>query len=260
MDRAAIAIIVDELSLGQGDLVEGTTWVGGDRGPELLVQRWRRGDSRAAGYFRQLRGRLAGTGWWPVAVLDGEGLLDVDENWPYETPDEVLEAARDVDAAAYFTRKLAWYDDWEGPAYRLSDELPDLGSIPTPASRLSEHGPVGPGSFHSTQVAVVPADEAWKVAAVLAFGVGNSISAAEHTAVARSWFERFGAEIFEYSGADIGFVLPRPLPDESTARQVANEHLAYGGLDLYGARYPLDKLDEVAADLMRSTEWLFWWD
>lgn len=203
------------------------------------------GSEGAAGVFRGLRDHLRGEPWWVLADMAGEGLVDLAD----ADPETIRSQSESVDARSLYANA----ELFEGVFPLPPGPLPPPGP-PRPSPFIPGPVPVDDWGF---SFAVMQGQENWWVAAALAIDVGHE--PAEHAAVARDWGERFGAELVEYTHRSVTFAVPEPIADEDIAKQVALEHLGYGGLDLINSR-TVFSLEEAAADLMVSTVWPFWWD
>ncbi|MFE7531316.1 DUF4253 domain-containing protein, partial [Kitasatospora sp. NPDC057542] len=74
-----------------------------------------------------------------------------------------------------------------------------------------------------------------------------------HVAVLRSWYERFGAELYYAGRSRLELLVARPPADRRTTARVAIEQFAYA---FDGVQDP-----DIAGDgQVRSPVWSFWWD
>ena len=106
-------------------------------------------------------------------------------------------------------------------------------------------------------LAQLPVKEPWEVFAYLPFGGWNECPAnEEHMAVAKYWFEKYGAvpalmthDVLEYS-------LPAPVSQER-AMEVAWEQFTYCS-DI--VEQGVGTVGRLADGLAKSSYWYFWWD
>ena len=106
-------------------------------------------------------------------------------------------------------------------------------------------------------LAKIPVKNPWEIFAYLPFGSWNDCpDTPELMAVAKYWFQQYGAVPAAMSHDELEFDLPAPVPREK-AMEVAVEQ--------YGFCPDLDQSEEGSigslADVLRqSTVWYFWWD
>ena len=108
-------------------------------------------------------------------------------------------------------------------------------------------------------LAKIPVKNPWEIFAYLPFGGWNECpDTPELTAVAKYWFEQYGAVPAAMTHDELEFVLPSPLPKEK-AMEVAAEQ--YGFCPDVVEQGPEDATVGSLADVLRqSTVWYFWWD
>lgn len=106
-------------------------------------------------------------------------------------------------------------------------------------------------------LAEVPVKHAWEVFAWLPFCAYNyDIAVTDHMAVAKYWFERYGA-VPAYVDSDmVGYYLDKPIA-KSQAIDVALEHFAYCPDYIYQG---YGTIANAASSICDSSIWEFWWD
>nr|WP_307806448.1 DUF4253 domain-containing protein [Streptomyces sp. FH025] len=127
-----------------------------------------------------------------------------------------------------------------------------------------------PGRFHSgsdsASICFVRARHGYEVPALLpkAFETPNwnfspyeddhrQLLPALHVAVLRSWYERFGAELYYARSSCLELLVAHPPSDRHTAARVAIEQYAYAADDI-------QDLEQAGDGQVRSPVWSFWWD
>jgi hypothetical protein len=174
-----------------------------------------------------------------------------------------------LDAAAWLARR--W--DWPGEEELATDQ--QLREVTT-----EKHAPFGaefPGLAPATtaeidpelrrralhqytrpaRVGVVPADRPADILACLGWDRGNNdITAAELSAVLRSWEDRFGARLFEVGFDEIRLLVSRPPRTLQEALPIAAEHMLFSDK----AHAECDYVSDVAAAIVNNPFWDFWWD
>ena len=206
--------------------------------------------------YRQARARGEKEGFLPMLVAADELLLECFEDAdqvraellsaPLESGEEFLQKwlkemkeELEEDEPDYWEQLIGEVSDGEGIDRFLS--LRDFNGKQTVPVVLAE----------------IPVKNPWEVFAYLPFGGWNECPAnEEHMAVAKYWFEKYGAvpalmthDVLEYS-------LPAPVSQEK-AMEVAWEQFTYcsdiveQGVGTVGA---------LADGLAKSSCWYFWWD
>ena len=198
-------------------------------------------------WWRRLRETHGRTGWWPVLLGPTADLWYFDalnDDHPEYDGEDALRAAMELDPTPRLTLEP---DEWlEGAT------VPPLSPRDRPLLRVAAQG---------GYVGLVPVEKSWHVPAVFGWsGAMNSdIDGDVHSAVLRSWHERFGAELAALTGeSELELVVDRPPTDPDVALAVAKEHTAYAG-EWVGQDLDSD-YRVVAARQVPSPSWYFWWD
>lgn len=106
----------------------------------------------------------------------------------------------------------------------------------------------------------IPVSNPWEIAAWLPFGskrYGHP-SPKHIIAIAKRWYEKYGAVICAVSYQTIQFQLPKPIKSQSEAYALAKEQyffcqdICFEMID--------QPLGTLADSLMKSNVWYFWWD
>lgn len=105
-------------------------------------------------------------------------------------------------------------------------------------------------------LAEIPVSEPWQIFAYLPIGGWNDCpSAEEHMAVAKYWYEKYGAVVACMATDNIAYIVPRPV-NADDAMALAEEQFAYSAdvLQDFG------NLSTLAESNKQSTVWTIWWD
>ena len=240
----------------------GLPYLGSATGP-AAIENWRR-----------LRGLLHSRRC-PVLVDKAEGAYRHSDEQSGSV-EEIAAAGEAMDVTHRWPRLLA-----EG----LDRHHPPGATWPAPSDTTRHHGPwpaepaerhdfVGPhwgdAANHPMAYILLPAcPEPWMIPAYLGAQPHNDLpDAALQCAVMRSWHRRFGAEVVYTNGVVYEFAVGRPPTDHQTALQLAHEHFLFcpDRVNQWcpdSRLYPSpgdDTLEALAAMLMNSTVWYFWWD
>jgi uncharacterized protein DUF4253 len=202
-----------------------------------------------------LRECVAGRGWWPVVLGPDERVDRVGEDLEFNlegtSPRALIEKARAIDADAWLAEQGA---DGAPDACEWSDEIriaPNR-TFTVATNILTQR------SYPRVTIGLVPAAEPWEVPAYLGLGGWNECPSPEvHAAIMRRWHERFGAQIAGYTGDVVELHIARPVEDPDTAVALARAQYAYCP-DVVDQG--VGTLEALAALLVGSTVWYFWWD
>jgi hypothetical protein len=173
---------------------------------------------------------------------------------------ELVRAVSEDDAALMVAGGGEPERDWLDPvvlAGLIADRLPAAPSHRSPVTATEPEW-----------VYLVPASRPWEIpVAVHAPCVPNwrgsaahpDLLIADHVAVLRSWYRRFGAEICYLSTNDMELTVGRPPAAAEEVAAVAVEQWGYcQDLDQVPAR--LGDPERVALRQVVSDRWYFWWD
>jgi hypothetical protein len=215
--------------------------------------------------------RLKGAGrGWPVIIGGDEDLARIADQFTMSDPavsgaaipGEILRSPAEILTAA---NRLHFPDDlrkWPG-AYQPGDLRAPVGEWP------SEVGPILPGPSIATDILsgkvldrvhilLIPARFSWEVPAYLRWGDWNACPPPEyHAAALRTWHAEFGADLVAINGDTMNLRVANRPKTRAAALALAQ--------DQYG--YCPDIVDQgvastaaLAATLMASDWWFFWWD
>jgi hypothetical protein len=139
---------------------------------------------------------------------------------------------------------------------------PHIGEWPTEpmgAPKLSVATETLSGApLEKVQILILPTDESSTIPAYLHWGHWNGCPAPEyHIAALRSWRERFGAELVGLSHDVMNLRVQSKPPTREAAIELAREQYVYCS-DIVDQG--VQTLSALAAVLMESDWWYFWWD
>ena len=112
---------------------------------------------------------------------------------------------------------------------------------------------------HPLVLARIPVKKPWEIFAYLPFGNWNECpNTPELMAVAKYWFEQYGAIPAAMSHDELEFELPVPVPKER-AVELAVEQYGFCP-DIVDQEQDDPTVGNLADVLRQSTVWYFWWD
>jgi Domain of unknown function (DUF4253) len=213
--------------------------------------------------------KRAGRGW-PVIIGSDDDLDRIAEQFSADDPavsgiampGKELRSPADILTAA---AKLNFPIDlrkWSG-AYSPDDLMAPVGKWPSKV----DAGPPGPtvatdilsGKFHErVHILLFPTASGWEVPAYLRWGGWNECPPPEyHVAALRSWQGEFAAELVGMNGDTIDLRVGRRPKSRESSMKLAREQYGYCA-DIVDQG--VGTISELAATLMASQWWFFWWD
>jgi hypothetical protein len=107
-------------------------------------------------------------------------------------------------------------------------------------------------------IAKISTTKGYEVPAYVSWGGWNECPMPEeHVAVLRHWNEIYGAEIISLTGDVLECTVSRPPTDKEAAFRLAHEQFLYCADIVHQG---VGTLFALAAQLMNSRNWYFWWD
>jgi Domain of unknown function (DUF4253) len=182
------------------------------------------------------------------------------DNGEFSRPQDPGGADR-LDAGAVLADR---WRDWVPPP---SDDDPELAGQPAPLTPAERHHALdvvlprirrAHQATPAARIGLVRADRPADVLAVIGWdGLANrGRSLLPLTAVLRSWEDRFGARLIDVGFADLRLLVQRPPRTLAAAQHVAAEQVVLADECVDGMR----DIPNLAARLVNSPIWTFWWD
>jgi len=205
------------------------------------------------------RSKYHSTGQYPFLIGDGEELerLEQEAGDAEQGPAEVIRASLEIDLDVWIARR---HEEWREDAEVSEEEL--LGDWPIEVAEkgsISLHKDVVSGEIKpKVYLGLAEIEQPWQLPAVIDLGGWNECPCpVEHCAFHRSWQERFGAEITGMSGDTVECLVRNPPRDRQTALGLAWEQYWYCN-DIVDQG--CGSISKLAATLLNSPYWFFWWD
>lgn len=168
-------------------------------------------------------------------------------------PRAIIEQARALDVPQWFAQRVEADPEYYSEA---SGEWP-TGRVQQ--IELSLHRQVLSG-LHKSRVLIgrVPTPHAYEVPAFVGYGGWNECPEAQvHVALHARWHSQFGSEITCLSSDVIECTVSRPPATREEALKLAREQYIYCP-DI--VQQGVETIENLAASLMASRAWYFWWD
>ncbi|MDJ0276405.1 DUF4253 domain-containing protein [Sphingomonas sp. 2R-10] len=209
--------------------------------------------------------RAEGKGW-PVIVGDDEGLYAICDQFSMDTPSVLTPGAQDlpvppVAQVIATSRTIAMPRDlanWNGSD---PDRRPASGPWPDDVAAMDltvATNLLDGRTFARVHIVTLPTAHGWEVPAYLRWGNWNGCPPpAYQCAALRGWQERHGAELVGINRDTINLRVKRRPTDGVEALAVASECYAYCPDTVDQG---VGTIEALAATLMASDWWFFWWD
>lgn len=207
-------------------------------------------------------------GHWPVMVGDDEALGQVMETFAFMTSEEgagadhhagqvaILERARTIELPGALEQLFR--DEFGEDA--IEPELgqwPARGASAQPGLTLASDILTG-RPFPQVHIILLPTDDFTEVPAYLRWGGWNACPSPEvHVAMLRRWREQWGIELIGMSGDVMNLRASRRPKTRDAALALAREQFLYCNDIVHQGTSDMAPL---AASLMESDWWYFWWD
>jgi hypothetical protein len=152
----------------------------------------------------------------------------------------------------------AEHDEAAGPPPMTESDLAPAEDVVLPAATLT----AALGWFQAAHIGLVPAARSADLVAAVGWVAFSDLADQPNGvwigAVLRSFEDRFGARLVKIGpGAAIRLLVDRPPRTRQAARRIAAEHKAFA--DEYAGLGNMD-VEQLAAGLVNTPGWTFWWD
>lgn len=229
--------------------------------------------TKAVGFWERLRTLTDHTGFWPLIAGEEEHLLALRDNYEMEISADhevggsggsadptsaLITSGESLDLRKWFERRMA-----ESEAQRRCDQgawpsdLPSRGKGTLALTHRYDYTAGTEKPYPRVFLLFLPVTVAWQVPAFLRLGGWNKCPQTEtHIAVAKSWCQRYGAEIISASNNIIEMRVNNPPKTRDDSLNVAREQFIYCN-DLIHLKFKT--LSALAATLIDAPYWSFWW-
>ncbi|MFL5628262.1 MAG: DUF4253 domain-containing protein [Ktedonobacteraceae bacterium] len=208
--------------------------------------------------WQTLRGLVEVTGYWPVIVSNYENLEDIaGRGGKARSPQDIIKEGLRLDVEQVLRQYVEQYTSEYNKSLSevvLRGAWPEPGEIPPTTSMITGE------QFESVNIVLLPTVEGWHVPAYLNFGNWNWCPAPhEHVCIMKHWHELYGADLMGMIDTTIEVWVRRPPRDRKSALQLAWEQYVYCH-ETIGYDLVTNTIEDLAARLLDSPLWYFWWD
>lgn len=198
------------------------------------------------------------TGNYPFLIGDAEELVRIREAAEFndQSTDTIIKEALSVDLGKWIADRRAEAEDFEFSTEDLLGTWP--GEIAEKGT-ASLHRDVLSGKIKALVfLGTARIKEPWHLPAALKYGSWNDCPESEiHCAFHRMWQYEFGAEILGMSGDIVECIVNNPPRDQASAIELAWQQYWYCA-DI--VEQGCGSISNLAATLLNSPYWYFWWD
>ena len=198
------------------------------------------------------------TGEYPFLIGDQKELERIEEcaEFNEQDPAEIIQLSFELNPAAWMAGRRKEAEEYEFAPEELlgawPGEVVKKGSITLHTDILTHR------VKSKVYVGLAKIDAPWQLPAILKFGAWNDCPYPDmHCALHRRWQERFGAEITGMSGDVVECVVQGPPTNREEAIELAWEQYWYC-TDIVDQG--CGTVSKLAATLLNSRYWYFWWD
>ncbi len=208
--------------------------------------------------LEELRYRFTTTGEYPFLIGDADELERIKElpDFNLGTSSSLIHASAEIRIEDWIAKKRKEADEDELSPEEFLGEWP--GEILEKGS-IRIHKDIGTDEFlPDVYIGLAKLEQPWQLPAVLRYGAWNDCPHPEvHAAFHRRWQERYGAEIVSMSGDVVECTVRNPPRDQAAAMALAMDQYWYC-MDI--VHQGCESVSNLAATLMNSDYWFFWWD
>jgi hypothetical protein len=198
------------------------------------------------------------TSQYPFLIGDSEELALLEESFEFneQMPDDIIRASLEINLDRWITSRRSEAEEYEFSADDILGEWP--GEIDEKGS-ISLHKNILNGKIKpEIHLGIASIEEPWHLPAMLKYGAWNDCPGAEiHCAFHRQWQGEFGAQIVGVSHDVIECIVKKPPTDRQTAFDLAWKQYWYCA-DIVDQG--CQTINNLAATLLNSPYWYFWWD
>jgi len=206
-------------------------------------------------HLEKLRAEGRSTGFTVILLGgkdDAEGLAE-NREFSKTSTEECLRLAAGVDVEKWLKEQVEGDPEcFQAETGDWPSEVPDAGGISAHLEVLSRK------PKKAAYLAKIPTARNWEAPAYIGMGGWNACPySAVLTAFAKRWHERYGAEIVSITHDVMEFTVTKPPTSKEAALELAKEQYIFCS-DIVDQG--VGDVSTLAATLLNSRYWYFWWD
>lgn len=208
----------------------------------------------ALNHLEELRQKGLSAGFTVILLGGKEDVDRLAENREFSktSPEACLRLAAEVDVEAWVKEHFELASEDSGPEADGWPETPASGSISAHLEVLSRK------PKKTVYIAKIPTARNWEAPAYIGMGGWNECpDSAVLTAFSKRWHERYGAEVVSITHDVMEFSVASPPGTREEALALAREQYALCA-DIVDQG--VGDITNLAATLLNSKYWYFWWD
>lgn len=199
------------------------------------------------------REQYSATGLYPILFGDADDFGRINNDLEKFDPAETLAESRLVDAEEWFRQQplnnpeLYQFEEGDWPAWNAN-----------PTGIITHLDLLTNKPLKEVFLGLLEIQTPWEAFAHLNWGSWNDCPApAEHCAIHRYWAAKYGAEVVSITGDIVQCTVARPPVDRSASLLLARQQYIYC-YDIVDQG--TQTIAALAAELLNSNTWYFWWD
>ncbi len=206
------------------------------------------------------RARYETSGEYPFLIGNSKdlGFLQEAVEFSEQVPKDIIRVSLNIDLGEWIARSRAEAEKYEFSTEDVIGQWPDEGDAKESISRYKADAVLSKKIIPEMHLGIAAIEHPWHLPAVLNYGGWNDCPDSEvHCAFHRKWQAEYGAQIFRMSGDVIECIVSDPPHDQQSAIDLAWQHYWYCNdcVDQI-----CDSVSNLAAVLLNSKYWYFWWD
>lgn len=190
----------------------------------------------------------------PVIMGRADDLTLLADNFEnYQVSEEsILSLSNDITFPAWFEKRASEDEDYYEMPHGEWDEKAHKLDLSVHLSVMTRK------PLKKVVIGIIPVEHSWAVPAYLKLGGWNECPNPEvHLALMKKWEQEYGAKVACVSSDVIEFTVEQPPRTKEDAMKLAEEQFIYCADIVHQG---VETIENLAATLMVSKVWYFWWD
>lgn len=193
----------------------------------------------------------------PVIYGDKENAQRLFEAYDQDTtsPNSIIEKASNFDINEFIKTRT----EADPELYSDQELIGEWPTSPVSTQKITANTDILTGKLlNEVYIGLIPTDKPYDVAAYIKYGGWNECPYPEdHVGIMKYWYEKYGAKIISITPDTIEFTVENPPKTKEEALALAKEQFVYcSDIVTQGT----GSISDLAASLLNSKYWFFWWD